>query len=180
MKLKIFTLIPLLLTPLISTDKENIFDINLTTIKGEHTTLKPYKGNVLMIVNTASECGFTPQFKDLQKIYETYSDEGFVVLGFPANNFGGQEPGSDEEIMEFCEVNYGVSFPLFSKVSVKGDDIHPLFDQLTNSDNPDFTGEINWNFEKFLIDRNGNLVRRFKSNENPTGKEISEALQTII
>lgn len=180
MKLKIFTLIPFLLMSLISTEKENIFDIDLTTIKGEHTTLEPYKGNVLMIVNTASECGFTPQYKDLQKLYETYGDEGFIILGFPANNFGGQEPGSDEEIMEFCEVNYGVNFPMFSKVSVKGEDIHPLFDQLTNTDNPDFTGEINWNFEKFLIDRNGNLVRRFKSNVSPTGEKITEALKVVI
>ncbi|CAN5297301.1 glutathione peroxidase [soil metagenome] len=180
MKLKIFTLIPFLLMSLISTEEKSIYDIDLTTIQGEYTTLEPYKGDVLLIVNTASECGNTPQYKDLQKLYETYTDQGFKVLGFPANNFGGQEPGSDEEIMEFCEVNYGVSFPLFSKVSVKGDDIHLLFDQLTKTDNPDFTGEINWNFEKFLIDRNGNLVRRFRTNVSPTGEEITEAVKDLI
>jgi len=180
MKLKIFTIIPFLLMSLISTDEKSIYDIDLTTIQGEDTTLEPYKGDVLLIVNTASECGYTPQYKDLQKLFDTYSDQGFKVLGFPANNFGGQEPGSDEEIMEFCEINYGVNFPLFSKVSVKGDDIHPLFDQLTRTDNPDFTGEIDWNFEKFLVDRNGNLVRRFKTNVSPTGEEVTAAVKELI
>jgi len=180
MKLKIFTFIPFLIMSLISTEKQTIFDINLTTIQGEHTTLEPYKGQVIMIVNTASECGFTPQYKELQKLYEENSDQGFAILGFPANNFGGQEPGSNEEIMEFCEINYGVNFPLYSKVSVKGDDIHPLFEQLIRTENQDFTGEINWNFEKFLIDRNGNVVRRFKSNVSPTGEEITEAVKALI
>lgn len=180
MKLKIFTIIPFLLISLYSLSEKSIYNIELKTIQGESITLEAYKGDVLLIVNTASECGFTSQYKELQKLHETYSDQGFKVLGFPANNFGGQEPGSDEEIIEFCEINYGVEFPLFSKVSVKGEDIHPLFEQLTAAANQDFTGEINWNFEKFIIDRNGNLVRRFRSNEKPEGKEITGTIKDLI
>jgi len=180
MKLKIFTLIPFLIMSIIPTENKSIFEIDLKTIQGEETTLESYKGNVLLIVNTASECGYTPQYKELQKLYETYQDHGFYVLGFPADNFGGQEPGSDEEILEFCEINYGVDFPLFSKVSVKGEDIHPLFDRLTNSDTGDLSGDINWNFEKFVIDRNGNLVRRFKSNEKPMGSEMISTIEDLL
>ena len=180
MKLKIFTLIPFLIMSFIPAEEKSIYEFDLETIQGEETTLESYKGNVLLIVNTASECGFTPQYKELQELYETYNEDGFYVLGFPANNFGGQEPGSDDEILEFCEINYGVNFPLFSKVSVKGEDIHPLFEMLTNTENKDFTGEINWNFEKFVISRNGNLVRRFKSNDKPMGSEITSTIEDLL
>lgn len=156
---------------------ESVYQYELNTIDGKNVSLEQYKGDVLLIVNTASECGHTPQYKSLQSIFEKYEDQGFKVLGFPANNFGGQEPGSDEEIKQFCEVNFGVSFPMFSKVSVKGDDIHPLFNFLTNEGNPDFSGEIGWNFEKFLIDRNGNLVRRFKTIETPDSGKIVSAIE---
>lgn len=156
---------------------ESVYQYELNTIDGENVSLEQYKGDVLLIVNTASECGNTPQYKNLQGIFEKYEDQGFKVLGFPANNFGGQEPGSDEDIKQFCELNYGVSFPMFSKVSVKGDDIHPLFNFLTNEENPDFSGEIGWNFEKFLVNRNGNLVRRFKTNEIPDSKKIISAIE---
>jgi len=158
----------------------SIYDFELDSLSGDEISLSEFEGNVLLIVNTASECGYTPQYKELQELYETYNEEGFYVLGFPANNFGGQEPGSDEEIAEFCELNYGVTFPMFSKISVKGDDQHPLYKYLTQVDNPDFTGEIGWNFEKFLIDRNGNIVRRFKSNVTPMGDELTESLKELL
>ncbi len=158
----------------------SIYDFDLNSISGDEVSLSEFEGNVLLIVNTASECGYTPQYEELQELYETYNDEGFYVLGFPANNFGGQEPGSDEEIAQFCELNYGVTFPMFSKISVKGDDQHPLYSYLTQVENPDFTGEIGWNFEKFLIDRNGNIVRRFKSNVTPTGDELTESLKELL
>jgi glutathione peroxidase len=149
-------------------------------INGEKVSLSSYEGEVLLIVNTASKCGYTPQYEGLQKIFEEYGEKGFKVLGFPANNFAGQEPGSDEEIAQFCELNYGVTFPMFTKVSVKGDDIHPLFNFLTSAENPDFKGEIGWNFEKFLVDGNGNLVRRFKSNVTPESDEIRKAIAELL
>ncbi len=159
---------------------DSIYQYELNAIDGKKISLEEFKGSAILIVNTASECGYTGQYEGLQNLYEEYKDEGFVVLGFPANNFGGQEPGSDEEIAEFCEINFGVTFPLFSKVSVVGDDQHPLFKKLTSAENPDFTGDIGWNFEKFLIDRNGNLVRRFRSNVEPMSKELTGALKSIL
>lgn len=159
---------------------DNVYQFEEKSISGEIIPLSSYEGNVLLIVNTASECGYTPQYKGLQELYEEYKDEGLVILGFPANNFGGQEPGSDEEIAEFCELNYGVTFPLFTKVSVKGEDIHPLFDYLTEEENPDFTGEVGWNFEKFLVDSNGNLIRRFKSKVTPDSDELVSAVKELL
>lgn len=165
-----------------TTDKsaDSVYDFSLTDINGEDMPLNKYNGKVLLIVNTASECGFTPQYKDLQALYEEYRDEGLVVLGFPANNFGGQEPGTDEEIKQFCEVNYSVTFPMFSKISVKGDDQHPLFSYLTSAPNPDFTGEIKWNFEKFLIDKEGELTRRFRSDTEPKNNKILKAIESTL
>jgi glutathione peroxidase len=159
---------------------ESIYDYKVNTIDGKNISLKDFEGEVLLIVNTASKCGYTPQYAGLQKLYESYSDQGLKVLGFPANNFGGQEPGTNEEIAQFCELNYGVTFPMFEKVSVRGDDIHPMFLELTKTENPDFTGDISWNFEKFLIDRNGNLVRRFKSNATPDGDEFINAVEAEL
>lgn len=180
MKLKILTFIPFLFMALNLTEVSNIYDHDLVTIKGEKTSLNNYAGNVLLIVNTASKCGYTPQYKELQELHEKYSDQGFMVLGFPSDNFGGQELDTDEEIVEFCEVNYGVKFPLFSKVDVKGDGIHPLFEELTTTENSDFKGDIGWNFEKFLVDRNGNLLRRFKSNEEPMSESITASIENIL
>lgn len=175
----IITLISLIMiTNIERTD--NIYQYELNSIDGEKISLNEFSGDVLLLVNTASECGFTKQYEGLQNIYEKYSDQGFKVLGFPANNFGGQEPGSDEEIAAFCQLNFGVSFPLFSRISVKGDDQHPLFSLLTNLENPDFTGEISWNFEKFLVDRNGNLVRRFKSSVDPEDDSVVSAIQELL
>lgn len=156
---------------------ESVYEFKLTNIDGKETPLSEFQGKVLLIVNTASECGFTPQYEGLQATHEEYSDDGLVVMGFPANNFGGQEPGTDDEIKKFCKVNYGVSFPMFSKISVKGDDQHPLFTYLTSAENPDFTGEIKWNFEKFLINKQGKLIHRFRSDVKPQSDEIKKAIE---
>lgn len=177
----ILVILTLIFTMVVQSDtNEELFSYSLNLINGENISLDEFRGDVLLIVNTASECGFTRQYSGLQAIYEEYSEKGFNVLGFPANNFGGQEPGTDEEIAQFCELNFGVTFPLFSRISVRGDDQHPLFNLLTESDNPDFTGDISWNFEKFLIDRNGNLVRRFKSNVDPESEEIRKAITDLL
>ncbi|MFW6157545.1 MAG: glutathione peroxidase [Balneolaceae bacterium] len=161
-------------------DTVSIYDFEVNDIDGNAVSMSDFKGKTILIVNTASECGFTPQYEGLQSLYEQHKDDGLVVLGFPANNFGGQEPGTEEEIKEFCSVNYDVTFPMFSKVSVKGEDIHPFFDFLTTQKNPDFTGEIKWNFEKFLIDKNGILVRRFRSDVKPESDEILNAIQSSL
>lgn len=162
------------------TTADSVYEFELENIDGEETSLEQYRGNVLLIVNTASECGFTPQYEGLQALYEEYKEDGLVVMGFPANNFGGQEPGTEEEIKEFCKVNFDVSFPMFSKVSVKGEDIHPLFEYLTTAENPDFTGEIEWNFEKFLIDKEGELVHRFRSKVEPQSEEIINTIENVL
>ena len=161
-------------------DIDSVHEFELTNIDGENISLDRYEGNVLLIVNTASECGYTPQYEGLQSLYEQYKDKGLVIAGFPANNFGGQEPGTDEEIKQFCKKNYGVAFPMFSKISVKGNDIHPLFDYLTSQPNPDFTGEIKWNFEKFLVDKDGKLIRRFRSPVKPESDEIISAIDRAL
>lgn len=151
------------------------YDFKLKSIEGKEFSLAKYKGKKVLIVNTASQCGYTPQYAELQKLSETYKDK-LVVVGFPANNFGGQEPGTDPTIKEFCKARYGVTFPLSTKISVKGDDIDPLFKFLTNAPNPDFTGEIKWNFEKFLLDENGKLIHRFRSQTTPMSKDITQYL----
>jgi glutathione peroxidase len=153
----------------------SVYDFKLKTIDGQNFNLAAYKGKKLLIVNTASKCGFTPQYAELQKLADQYKDK-VVVIGFPANNFGGQEPGANLAIKEFCQKNYGVTFPLSEKISVKGDDISPLFKFLTSTANPDFTGEIQWNFEKFLIDENGKLIHRFRSSVKPLSTEITSQL----
>jgi|SRR5690554_473418 len=162
-----------------SNPKENkemtIYDFKVPALETGDIDFSAYKGKKILIVNTASECGYTPQYKQLEELYNTYRDE-LVIVGFPANNFGGQEPGSNEEIAAFCEKNYGVSFPMAGKVSVKGDDQHALFKWLTTADNPDFTGDIKWNFEKFLIDENGKLIHRYRSATEPLSEEILTAI----
>lgn len=158
----------------------SVYNFNMMNIDGKEVSLEQYKGQVIMIVNVASKCGYTPQYEGLQNIYDKYKDDGFVILGFPANNFKGQEPGSNEEIKQFCKLEYGVEFPMFSKVSVKGDDQHELFKYLTSQPNPDFEGEIKWNFEKFLVGKDGSLKRRFRSDVKPEGKEIAEAIKNEL
>jgi len=154
----------------------SIYDFSFTSIDGEQVDMKDFKGKNILIVNTASKCGFTKQYKDLQALHEQYGDN-LVVIGFPANNFGAQEPGSNEDIQEFCERNYGVTFLLSEKVEVKGEGIHPIFKFLTEQENLDFTGDINWNFEKFLIDKEGKLVHRYRSKVNPLDEAIVKNLK---
>lgn len=154
----------------------SLYSFKAKTLGGKDFDFSSLKGKKVLIVNTASECGYTPQYTDLQKLYETYNDR-LVVIGFPANNFGAQEPGSNEQISEFCKTNYGITFPLMQKVSVKGDDITPLFQWLTTETNPDFTGDIKWNFEKFLLDENGRLTHRFRTKVTPMSDEILSAIE---
>lgn len=152
-----------------------VYEFKLKSIDGQSFSLAQYKGKKVLVVNTASKCGFTPQYAQLQKLADMYKDK-LVIVGFPANNFGQQEPGANSEIKTFCQKNYGVTFPLSEKISVKGDDIYPLFKYLTEAQNPDFTGEIKWNFEKFLIDENGNLIHRFRSQTTPLSPELTKYL----
>lgn len=149
----------------------NFYDFKFTTLDGQEVKMSDFKGKKILIVNTASKCGFTKQYKDLEELHKTFGDK-LAIIGFPANNFGQQEPGSNAQIQEFCEQNYGVDFLMAEKVDVKGDQISPLFKYLTAQENPDFKGEIKWNFEKFLIDENGKLVHRFRSATNPLDPAI--------
>lgn len=146
----------------------NIYDYDVRNIGGEDIALSDYAGKVLLIVNTASKCGFTPQYKDLEVLYQQLQADGLVVLGFPCNQFGSQEPGEDGQIEEFCQLNYGVSFPMFSKIKVNGDDAHPLFKYLKNQAKGVLGSEaIKWNFTKFLINREGQVVERYGSRDKP-------------
>jgi glutathione peroxidase len=160
---------------MINHSADDVYQFTFTAIDGKEVNLSEFKGKKLLLVNTASECGFTKQYAGLQELSEKYADK-VVVIGFPANNFGGQEPGSNAEIQGFCEKNFGVTFLLAEKISVKGDDISPLFKYLTTAENDDFTGEINWNFEKFLIDENGKLIHRFRSKVEPLSEELVSKL----
>ncbi|MFC0186824.1 glutathione peroxidase [Fictibacillus aquaticus] len=153
-----------------------VYDFTAKNIKGEEVPLDRLRGKVLLIVNTASKCGFTPQYEGLQELYSELKDEGFEILGFPCNQFGAQEPGSESDIQEFCQLNYGVSFPMFAKVDVKGDAADPLFKYLSK-EAPGILGSksIKWNFTKFLVDRNGNVVSRFAPTDKP--ESIKNAIQ---
>ncbi|GIN74487.1 glutathione peroxidase [Bacillus sp. J14TS2] len=156
----------------------SVYDFSAKTMDGKDKPLADYKDKVLLIVNTASKCGFTPQFEGLQKLYETYKDQGFEVLGFPCNQFSNQDPGTDAEISNFCQANYGVSFQMFSKIDVKGENAHPLFIYLTQEAKGMVTNQIKWNFTKFLIDKNGEVVDRFAPQTKPESleKEIEKLL----
>jgi glutathione peroxidase len=159
-----------------SDPKKTIYDFTMTDIDGHKIPLKKYKGKVLLIVNVASKCGLTPQYKGLQALYEEKKKEGVVILGFPANNFNGQEPGSETEIKEFCSTNYGVTFPMFSKISVKGDDQAELYKWLiSNSDRP--TADIEWNFAKFVIGKDGKVFRRLTPRDTPDSEAVRKALE---
>jgi glutathione peroxidase len=159
----------------------SILDFKVRDIDGKDVKLKKYKGNVLLVVNTASQCGYTPQYEGLQATYVKYEAKGFRVLGFPANNFGSQEPGTETEIKEFCTSKYKVTFPMFAKISVKGEDQDPLYKFLTSKEtNPEFSGDIKWNFSKFLVDRYGKVVARFEPKVKPDGPEITEAVEKYL
>jgi len=154
-----------------------IYTFTLNSIDGTAAPLANYKGKVVLVVNVASQCGYTPQYSALEATYEKYKDQGFVILGFPANNFGAQEPGTNEEIKTFCTRKYSVTFPMYSKISVKGVDQSPLYAYLTKDTGPGIAGEIKWNFTKFLVDRNGNVVRRFEPAVTPDSKEMLAAIE---
>ncbi|MCK7483531.1 MAG: glutathione peroxidase [Candidatus Moduliflexus flocculans] len=150
-------------------------------INGKPVSLETFKGKVLLVVNTASKCGLTPQYEGLQALYAKYRDAGLVILGFPANDFRGQEPGSNEEIKEFCSVKYGVEFPMFSKISVLGEDIHSLYKYLTSgAGKADLAGDITWNFEKFLFDRNGRISARFAPRTKPESEDLVKAIEALL
>lgn len=157
----------------------SIYHFEVNTIGGQKQSLSSYKGKVLLIVNTASKCGFTPQYKGLQALYDEYKENGFEVLGFPSNQFAKQEPAENEEIAQFCERNYGVTFPLFAKIDVKGSSAHPLFEYLSEHA-PGILGlkSIKWNFTKFLIDKNGEIVKRYGSNVKP--EKIEQDIKNLL
>jgi glutathione peroxidase len=160
---------------------KSIYNFEVKDIEGKPVKLEIFKGKVLMIANVASKCGFTPQYAGLEKLYKKFNDRGFVVLGFPANNFRNQEPGTNTEIMRFCKSNYGVTFPMFAKISVAGVDKHPLYIFLTEkTTNPEFSGEIRWNFDKFLIDRSGKIIARFDPSEKPEDEKIMRAVEKAL
>ena len=157
---------------------KGVLDFTVKTIDGTPQKLSSYKGKVLMIVNTASECGFTPQYETLQKLYDSYKAKGFVILAFPANNFGAQEPGSNSEIKTFCTTKYHTTFDLFEKISVKGDDQHPLYQYLTK-ESP-FPGDVKWNFQKYLVDRSGKIAARYMSAVDPMAPEVREKVEKLL
>lgn len=165
----------ILLSLIFTPPAKSIYDFNFKTIDGKVMKMSQFKGKKILIVNTASKCGYTPQYEDLEKLSKQYGKE-VVLIGFPAGNFGGQELATNSEIQDFCKKNFGVTFLLSEKVSVKGDDINPLFKYLTTAANPDFTGDINWNFEKFLINEKGELVHRFRSKVKPLSEELTKNL----
>ena len=157
----------------------SIYEFEAHTLRGEEESLSKYKDKVLLVVNTASKCGFSPQYKGLQEVYEKFKDRGFEVLGFPSNQFAGQEPGASEEIAEFCEINYGVTFPMYEKIDVKGSEAHPLFKYLSK-EAPGILGSksIKWNFTKFLVDREGRVLKRFSPQTTP--EQIEEDIVKLL
>lgn len=154
-----------------------LYSFTLNSIDGKPAPLADYKGKVILLVNVASQCGYTPQYSALESIYEKYKGRGFVILGFPANNFGAQEPGTNEEIKTFCSRKYNVTFPMYSKISVKGADQVPLYSYLTKDTGAGIAGEIQWNFTKFLVDRNGNVVQRFEPAVTPDSSQVTGAIE---
>ncbi len=156
-----------------------LLELEARRLGGEVESLDRYRGQVLLVVNTASRCGYTPQYEGLQALYDSYRARGFTVLGFPSNDFGNQEPGSDAEIGAFCKKNYGVEFPMFSKVKVNGEDAHPVYVFLTSRPAP-VGGPVRWNFEKFLVDRDGNVLGRYPSSVSPTDKRLQLEIERLL
>jgi len=156
----------------------SVYDYTLNSIDGKPTPLSQFKGKVVMLVNVASRCGFTPQYEGLEALYKKYADQGFVIVGIPANNFGGQEPGTNAEIKTFCKSKYSVTFPMMGKVSVKGADQTPLYQFLTGEQtDPKFAGDIKWNFTKFLVNKDGKIVDRFEPKVTPEDPQVISALE---
>lgn len=160
--------------------KSGFFDLTAKAIDGKKTKMSEYKGKVVMVVNVASKCGFTPQYEGLQALYNEYKDRGFVILGFPSNDFASQEPGSNEEIKSFCKLNYGVNFPLFEKNPVTGKAKQPVYRFLTERSPQPMRGEVEWNFEKFLLNPKGEVVARWKSKVEPKSEEITKKLAELL
>jgi len=158
---------------------DSLYDIPLKDIDGKAATLKPFQGKVMLIVNVASKCGFTPQYTALEAAYTRYQAQGFVVCGFPCNQFGGQEPGTDAEIKEFCSSKFSVTFPMFDKLEVNGANRHPLYVALAGGGSP-FPGDIRWNFTKFLIGRDGRILNRFDSSVKPDSDEVTKAIEAAL
>ncbi len=159
----------------------SVLGFHVKDIDGKDVNLAKYKGKVLLIVNTASQCGYTPQYKDLQAIYEKYKGQGLEILAFPANEFGAQEPGDNSQIKEFCSTKYHVEFPLFSKIVVKGPEMHPLYEYLTGKQtNPNFAGDIPWNFTKFLVNKKGEVIARFQPGDKPSSEKVSGEIEKAL
>jgi glutathione peroxidase len=177
---KLFMLVTLLGMSVMAADK-TVYDFTLNSIDGQPTPLSNFRGKVVMLVNVASRCGFTPQYAGLESLYEKYKDRGFVIVGIPANNFGGQEPGTNQEIKTFCSAKYHVSFPMMAKVSVKGSDMTPLYQFLTDkTSHPDTGGDIGWNFTKFLVGPDGKVIARFDSKVEPESPEVTAAVEKAL
>ena len=169
----------LFLVPTLLTAAAPLYEIPIKDIDGKPTSLKPFEGKVVLIVNVASHCGFTPQYTALESIYEKYKGKGFVVAGFPCNQFGAQEPGTAEEIKQFCSSKYNVTFPLYEKLEVNGPNRHPLYVSLAGKESP-FPGDIKWNFSKFLVGRDGKILKRFDSQAKPDSPEVTSAIETAL
>jgi glutathione peroxidase len=178
--MKIFALLAAFsLMQTIAAYSASIYDVSVKDIDGKDVSLSDYKGKVLLIVNVASKCGYTPQYKALEATYKKYEDKGFAILGFPCNQFAHQEPGTDEEIKQFCTSKYFITFPLFDKIEVNGANRHPLYQILAGNDSP-FPGDIRWNFTKFLIGKNGRIIKRFDSKVTPDSPEVISAIEGAL
>ena len=181
MRILLLTSLVALAATAFAASASSVYDFSMKTIDGKPAPLADFKGKVVLLVNVASQCGYTPQYAGLEKLYKTYKGKGLVIVGVPANNFGGQEPGSDAEIKEFCTRKYSVTFPIMSKVSVKGSDKTPLYGWLTDSAaNPKTSGDVKWNFTKFLVDRNGHVLTRFESSVEPDSAEMTSAVEKAL
>jgi glutathione peroxidase len=179
MKTTLLLLATIMTTTLSLHAADSLYDIPLKDIDGKNATLKPYAGKVLLLVNVASHCGFTPQYTALEALHQKYAAQGLVVCGFPCNQFGGQEPGTDAEIKEFCTSKYSVTFPMFDKLEVNGANRHPLYVALAGQGSP-FPGNIKWNFTKFLIGRDGKILNRFDSRVKPDSAEVTKAIEAAL
>ncbi len=176
---RLLPLLGLILAATAMSAAENLYEIPLKDIDGKPASLAKYKGRVLLIVNTASQCGYTPQYESLESVYEKYNAQGLSVLGFPCNQFGGQEPGSNAEIKQFCSTKFHVSFPMFDKIEVNGAQQSPLYAALTGKESP-FPGKITWNFNKFLVDREGKIIARFPSGDEPNSPKVTKAIEAAL
>lgn len=179
MNLRIFAFFAMTTSLASAQTPTSLYDLPLKDLSGKEASLAPYKGKVLLLVNVASKCGLTPQYKALEQLHAKYKDRGFTVLSFPCNDFGSQEPGSPEQIQQFCSATYGVTFPLFEKLHVKGPEQHPLYAFLTGKDAA-FPGEIKWNFGKFLVGRDGKVLARFEPKTTPDSPEVVKAVEAAL